>query len=927
MIKLQSVHKYYDKGTSNELHVIDNTTLELPSAGLISFFGKSGSGKTTLLNVVGGLDSFSEGSVSYDGKEMKKYDMGEADKYRRSHVGYIFQNYLLLENKTVYENLRIALDTIGITDEEEQQKRIKYVLTAVGLYKFRKKPAGNLSGGQMQRVSIARALLKECRVIIADEPTGNLDSENTIEVMNILKKISRNTLVLLVTHNREIADFYSDRVIEIKDGKVSADYDGASSFGEEKGKDAELDVKHEKKVYLKDLKKQETDGENLKINLYTAEETPRKIELNIVVKNNTVYLDSTENLVVVKDGNIQLIDDHYRAIQREDVNEFDFDISWYDDSKKKTPFKRILASLKSAMANFWFVPKKKRVFHFIFVFIGMMMGVCMLAANTFGNVDVSYASTEPGLYALIDSEATFGYYEAPQLSKNRLAQAVDKGYVEDAFIIRVSWTNISYRYNTQRSVYGGENCYPFPYSRLPSDCKILAGGAPSNGKEGLLGKKAADSFLEQLEFKDYKNLLGLRLHFNSQNADYTICGVCEADNNSCYVLSLPYENYKYPVTEEIPETTGIKNGIGKPVLYQSKVEYTLTSGREIESENEVLINEKFGYEPEEHITVDIYTYNDYGGGSEMHPKYKIVGTFTTEGDDPPAYLLTTDAKIAGGTFYYNETEAGSYYSVTVERYDSPSLHLLKEFTGEIDTEIDEKSRLPEEGANEALVHAYSGYKIGDYIANTDTVVTGYFSTEDMSQTQEVYMTVAAKVDYVTQTAATYENVYYQLSDGAKSGLKDLRIKTYTPTEFAYQTDRANQKVEFLVFLVIAIILLVFIILYVYFSTRSRLISQIKSVGIYRCMGASRWQIIKKYMADILVETTFTTLIGYLIVVCATSLLSNLFMYMSGMSLTLNPFFAILGGVALYAVNLLFGLLPVLLLLTKTPAEINSKYDI
>lgn len=924
MIKLQSVHKYYDKGKSNELHVIDDTTLELPSAGLISFFGKSGSGKTTLLNVVGGLDSFSEGSISYDGKEMKKYDMGEADKYRRSHVGYIFQNYLLLENKTVYENLRIALDTIGITDEEEQQKRIKYVLTAVGLYKFRKKPAGNLSGGQMQRVSIARALLKECRVIIADEPTGNLDSENTIEVMNILKKISRNTLVLLVTHNREIADFYSDRVIELKDGKIEAEYDGASSFGEEKG--SKLDVKHEKKVYLKDLKKQETDGENLKINLYTAEETPRKIELNIVVKNNTVYLDSPENLVVVRDGNIQLIDDHYRAINREDVNEFSFDISWYDDGKKKTPFKRILTSLKSAMANFWFVPKKKRFFHFIFAFIGMMMGVCMLAANTFGNVDVSYASTEPGLYALIDSEETFEYYETPQLSANRLREAVNKGYVEDAFIVRVSWTNISYRYNTRRSVYGGENCYPFPYSRLPSDCKILAGGAPSNGKEALLGKKAADSFLEQLEFKDYKNLLGMRLHFNSQNADYTICGVCEADNNSCYVLSLPSEDYKYPVTEDYPLTED-KIGIGKPVLYQSKVEYTLTGGREIEGENEVLINEKFSDRLGESIIVDIYTYNDYGGFTAIHPKYTIVGTFATEGDDPPAYLLTTDATIAGGTFYYNETAAGSYYSVSVERYSSPSVHLLKEFTGEIDTTLNEKSRLPMEGQEEALVHAYSGYKIGERIEDTTIFVTGYFYTEDTSQFQDVYMTVAAKITYVTQTASTFENVYYQLSDGAKSGLKALKIKTYTPAEFAYQTDRANQKVEFLVFLVIALILLAIIILYVYFSTRSRLISQIKSVGIYRCMGASRWQILKKYMADILVETTFTTLIGYLIIVCASSLLSNVFEYMSGMSLALNPFFAILGGVALYAVNLIFGLLPVVLLLTKTPAEINSKYDI
>ena len=216
MIFANNLRKNY--GT---LEVINDTTLKLPKKGMVAFLGESGSGKTTLVNVLGGLDSYKSGSISYDDTKFLKYQMDKVDTYRRNHFGYIFQNYNILEDKTVSENLLLALHIIGIYDEKECEKRIKNALEAVGLYKFRKKLAGALSGGQMQRVSIARALVKHNDVIIADEPTGNLDSDSTRQIIRIIKKLSINSLIILVTHDISLANTYADYIYHIKDGKIS----------------------------------------------------------------------------------------------------------------------------------------------------------------------------------------------------------------------------------------------------------------------------------------------------------------------------------------------------------------------------------------------------------------------------------------------------------------------------------------------------------------------------------------------------------------------------------------------------------------------------------------------------------------------------------------------------------------------------------
>lgn len=283
MIKLVNVYKYFNKGKKSEVRAIDNTSIDLPEKGIVTLLGPSGCGKTTLLNSIGGLSKIDKGSIYVDEEKITKVSVNKIDKIRSLKIGYIFQNFNLLDDETVFDNVSLVLKINGLKDKEEISKRVNFCLESLGIYRYRNRYAGMLSGGKRQRVAIARAIVKDPEVIIADEPTGNLDSKNTIEVMNIIKSLSRDRLVILVTHERELAKFYSDRIIEIFDGKIVNDYINKDNH--------ELDYKLDNKVYLKDIKMHETiKGKNVNIDYYVEDQS--KLNLKIVVKNDNIYIES-----------------------------------------------------------------------------------------------------------------------------------------------------------------------------------------------------------------------------------------------------------------------------------------------------------------------------------------------------------------------------------------------------------------------------------------------------------------------------------------------------------------------------------------------------------------------------------------------------------------------------------------------------------
>lgn len=227
MLELKKITKIYQTGEFKQ-KALDNITVNFRSNEFVSILGPSGSGKTTLLNIIGGLDNYTSGDLIINEMSTKKFKDGDWDTFRNHRVGFVFQNYNLITHQTILSNVELALTLSGVNKEERQKKAIE-ALTKVGLKDHINKKPNQLSGGQMQRVAIARALVNDPEILLADEPTGALDTDTSKEIMQLLKEISTNKLVIMVTHNQELAEKYSTRIISIKDGKITNDtdkYDG-----------------------------------------------------------------------------------------------------------------------------------------------------------------------------------------------------------------------------------------------------------------------------------------------------------------------------------------------------------------------------------------------------------------------------------------------------------------------------------------------------------------------------------------------------------------------------------------------------------------------------------------------------------------------------------------------------------------------------
>ncbi|MDE6149319.1 MAG: ABC transporter ATP-binding protein/permease, partial [Ruminococcus sp.] len=221
MLKLNNIVKDYVSGDS-VVKALKGIDIQFRESEFVSILGPSGCGKTTLLNIIGGLDRYTSGDLIINGKSTKNFKDKDWDAYRNHSIGFVFQNYNLIPHQTVLSNVELALTLSGVSKSERRQRAID-VLNQVGLGDQLHKKPNQMSGGQMQRVAIARALINDPDILLADEPTGALDSETSVQIMEILKNISQNKLIIMVTHNPELADKYSSRIIRLLDGKVTDD--------------------------------------------------------------------------------------------------------------------------------------------------------------------------------------------------------------------------------------------------------------------------------------------------------------------------------------------------------------------------------------------------------------------------------------------------------------------------------------------------------------------------------------------------------------------------------------------------------------------------------------------------------------------------------------------------------------------------------
>ena len=235
MLKLKDITKVYEMGET-KVEALKGVSLCFRRNEFVSILGQSGCGKTTMLNIIGGLDRYTSGDLVINGKSTKEYKDKEWDTYRNHSIGFVFQSYNLIPHQTVLENVELALTLSGVSKQERRKKAIK-VLEKVGLGDKLKNKPSQLSGGQMQRVALARALVNDPEIILADEPTGALDTETSVQIMDLLKEISKDKLIIMVTHNPELAEKYSTRIVNLLDGNLVGD---SNSYSEEEELDEVL---------------------------------------------------------------------------------------------------------------------------------------------------------------------------------------------------------------------------------------------------------------------------------------------------------------------------------------------------------------------------------------------------------------------------------------------------------------------------------------------------------------------------------------------------------------------------------------------------------------------------------------------------------------------------------------------------------------
>lgn len=221
MLQLQHISKVYHTG-NQEFHALKDISIRFRENEFVSILGQSGSGKTTLLNIIGGLDQYTSGDLLIQGESTKQFKNRDWDSYRNHTIGFVFQSYNLIGHQTALLNVEIAMTLSGVSKAERKKRAIE-ALERVGLKDHLYKKPNQMSGGQMQRIAIARALVNNPKVVLADEPTGALDSETSVQIMELLKDIAKERLVIMVTHNPELAQAYSTRIVQVLDGNILSD--------------------------------------------------------------------------------------------------------------------------------------------------------------------------------------------------------------------------------------------------------------------------------------------------------------------------------------------------------------------------------------------------------------------------------------------------------------------------------------------------------------------------------------------------------------------------------------------------------------------------------------------------------------------------------------------------------------------------------
>lgn len=604
MIKLVNVYKYFNRGKKNEVKAIDNTSLDLPDKGIVTLLGPSGCGKTTLLNSIGGLSRINKGSIYIDGERITKRSVNKIDKIRSLKIGYIFQNFNLLDDETVFDNVSLVLKINGLKDKEEIKKRVNFCLESLGIYRYRNRYASMLSGGERQRVAIARAIVKDPEVIIADEPTGNLDSKNSIEVMNIIKSISRDRLVILVTHERELAKFYSDRIIEISDGKIVKDYENVDNH--------ELDYRLDNKIYLKDMENYSNkEVGSAKIEYYS--DNTDKVSFKIVVKNDNIYIesDSLKKIEVINNSNIELVDAHYEKINKKVYEEFSFDFNKVKDNKFKEKYSSIYNVVTSTKKGF------RKVLNYSFVKKLLLIGFFTSSLFIMYSVSSIMSTFKVDEKNFVSYNKDYVLLNKKNMSVNEFNNLNNVSNVE--YVLPSDGkVQVNFKFNKFLQTSGILESMSGSLASYNKVDKVINGVKTNGKKEIIIDKMVIDKFLSMSDaknagFNTYDSFINKYVYL--QNDDmYKIVGISDTSSPSIYVNDSEFVNF---IENSLNDNYMSEEESDKLKSYE-RSSITLTKGSLPVNDYEVIVNENMK---------DMYPLDKSIDKKVVDNKLKVVGYY------------------------------------------------------------------------------------------------------------------------------------------------------------------------------------------------------------------------------------------------------------------------------------------------------------
>lgn len=920
MIKIRNLNKYYNKKKNNEIHVIDNTNLEITKPGLVTFLGQSGAGKTTLLHVIGGLDK-ANGDVIYEDLNFLKASKNKVDEYRNRNIGYIFQHYNLLPNLTVYENLKLQLELIGVIDKTIIDARINEVLRIVGLERYKRRMVTALSGGQQQRVAIARALVKGCKIIIADEPTGNLDTKNSIEIMNILKVLSKNYYILLVTHNISLANHYSDRIIKISDGKIIEDIENTKSKNL-------LNVDHNA-LYLTEYHSNVIKHAGNHIEIFSKDDV--HVNFRVVIENDAIYIENNNvtPIRVINENTDKYFVEETIAETAIDDSVDNFSTLLNSDSQKnqfsfKNKVSILLNDLKNTFLNIFNSSLKRKFIFVAFFVIGVILCFCLNALNISTTVTNSMLEYTPKNSVQVDfvnsnGELKFGY----SLDKKELMTILDEspeitGLAEPVDDVYMNFNVIS---NRPTKIKFNNICY------VSTTQSYIKENISLENNEIAISNHIADEILEY-------------------TSKYNISSYDELEGQSLYI-SLGHVYSGEVIIKEVIDTYDYTFLVSDFIYFCKNKSSAELSAKMLNYS----FYEEIGKVPNI-LSIESYvdelggTYNDYNKpraiiSSSLLP-YFVGVDFMSSTKDHQVWKTYSDSFSVVGyieeedfnvTFtnekqYEDFLELAALNATSVMPYKDFELTLTK---GSSLPKNDYEILLPNTSKNRLNYGIGTWYLVSvDYKTSIKMKVTGFFELDFPYNTS--YMFTNERTANVLGILNAHERVYKDEVKTLYFYSSDIEKTIEYFTENGYLAADAELKAmnnSFLakidtskIIIAISICIIIAMILFVFFINRSKLMQDIYKIGVLRALGAKKFSLYKDFIFESLIITTLTIAFGFTITYFITYQANN---FIPGIAVDIKFYY--LSIIGIYIMMFVTALAPVYFLLRKTPVEIISKYDI